>query len=191
MVQKLLQWAMCALTIEVLFLLSVPAASYLAIAPLSASCILIMSNPSSANAHPRNVLFSYLLVGNLGLLASVFMGFNAFTMLGVILVSLLIMSLTGLTHPPAVTFPFVIMQTPIQLHGYLMTLIQVVVLLSLTQFFIQFLLPRLYPTSTDQAKVGSAKLHRLIGKASMAESAPQLVQEDSLDPEAILQSLFK
>lgn len=150
--QTAIRWALCIVSIELLFLLSLAANQLSAVPPLAASCMLLCANPQGAFARPRTVIFAYIVVGHLGLLNSVFFGNDMFGMLAITLLGVGLMAAIPCIHPPAIAIPFLLAQSTEPFRAYLLTIGLVGVVLAL-HILSQRFLRELYKADQPGASV--------------------------------------
>lgn len=150
--QTAIRWALCILSIEVLFLVALQAGQLSAVPPLAASCVLLAANPQGVFAQPKTVVLAYMLVSHLGLLNCVFWGNDLFCYLIMTLLAVILMVVVPCIHPPAIALPFLLANSSAPFRDYLllMGMVGSIMLLHLAG---QWLLNQLYDTTSRRASL--------------------------------------
>ncbi|MEG3639542.1 HPP family protein [Magnetococcus sp. PR-3] len=119
----------------------------LLMAPFGASCVLLFALPNSPLAQPKNLIGGHFLAALVGLTLVVLMGENSWSMGLAVGVAILLMQLTGTTHPPAGATPLVVMGMPHHLSTLFFPILTGSLLLLLMAFLFHRTAQTPYPTT--------------------------------------------
>jgi CBS-domain-containing membrane protein len=143
--RKFTLWIFCAITVQLLLLSCEYFQCYTCFAPISATCVIVFCNPQSLLSQPLNILSSYFFAGFIGLLTHYFFPTTLFVEMYVLLLTLLLMILSGFNHPPAIALNFLLIRSDMPLDHTWLPVAQLIFILAFAYLLLNFVLKTKYP----------------------------------------------